>query len=168
MAADLRDVLRYVCSVYPRKHDLSKARVAKIIYLADWRSAIQRETQLTDLNWTFYHYGPYLDDVVNTAQSDPALAVVQDTTMYGTPKEVITLQDPEAPFELSTEDQRIIDEVIEQTRNMNFSDFLKLVYSTYPVVTQPRYVPLDLVSLAKRYNANKDALGSQVSGDSVN
>jgi hypothetical protein len=45
----------------------------------------------------------------------------------------------------------VLDFVIEQTAPLYWNDFIKLVYSTYPVVTQPRFLPLDLVKLALEY-----------------
>jgi hypothetical protein len=40
--ATLGDVMAYLCEHYPHKDDLSKARLTKLVYLADWKSAIER------------------------------------------------------------------------------------------------------------------------------
>lgn len=70
----LRDVVAYVCRNYPYKDELSNARVTKkVVYLAGWRSAITRGRQLTDLEWEFSHYGPYVSDVIRVAEADPDL-----------------------------------------------------------------------------------------------
>jgi hypothetical protein len=39
-----------------------------MVYLADWRSAITRGKQITDIVWEFNYYGPYVDDIVNLNQ----------------------------------------------------------------------------------------------------
>ncbi len=41
--------------------------------------------------------------------------------------------------------------MINATKNKNWEDFIRLVYSTYPCVTQPKGSQLNLVELAKKY-----------------
>jgi hypothetical protein len=38
--AELKDIIAYYCKQYPHKAELSKARLTKMVYLADWKSAI--------------------------------------------------------------------------------------------------------------------------------
>ena len=52
---------------------------------------------------------------------------------------------------VTDEDKRILDSIIESTKRQNWSEFIRLVYSTYPVMTQDRFSRLDLVALARRY-----------------
>ncbi len=158
--ATLRDVMLYICDKYPVKDELSKARLNKIIYLADWRSAILRRHQITTLVWTFNHYGPYLDEIVDVAKRDPAFTLEQTHNMFGSPKEVVKLATHirTEPSTLSAEDYAILDHVLGETSPMGWNRFIKLVYSTYPIVTQPRYEALDLVALAAEYNQSKASL----------
>jgi hypothetical protein len=151
--ADLRDVIAYLCDHYPDKDDLSKARLTKMIYLADWRSAITRGAQITDITWIFNHYGPYVDDVVEMARNDPIFEVLTTENEFGTIKEVIQTKWRGEEYQSLTEgDRGILDFVVERTASRNFRDFIRLVYSTYPVVAQPRYSSLDLVALAREYS----------------
>ena len=46
---------------------------------------------------------------------------------------------------------RILDFVMEGSAPLNWNEFIKLVYSTYPIVSQERYAKLDLVRLAQEY-----------------
>src|SRR5439155_24236120 len=131
--AILRDVVLYLCKQYPHKHDLSKARLTKMVYLADWRSAIRRGRQITDIVWQFNHYGPYVDDVVRIARDDPAFEVVQDTNYYGGPKELIRVRDGTPSPSLDEDEREILDFVIGGTASKSWSDFMRLVYSTYPI-----------------------------------
>jgi hypothetical protein len=48
-----------------------------------------------------------------------------------------------------------LDFVIEKTKDLEWNDFIRLIYSTYPIVTQDKYSKLDLVSLAKEYQKTK-------------
>jgi hypothetical protein len=162
MTARVDDVMAYLCARYPHKTELSKARLNKMIYLADWRSALTQNMQLTELEWTFNHYGPYLDDVFDIALRNPRFKVRDTLNAYGSPKQIIELKDAndDASDRLSSTERSILNHVIEQTKELYWSDFIRLVYSTYPIATQPRYVKLDLPRLAQTYNAEKKALTS--------
>jgi hypothetical protein len=147
----LRDVMAYICLNYPHKDELSKARLTKMIYLCDWRSAIMRGKQITNIEWIFNHYGPYVDDIYSVASKDPDFEISMSTNIYGNIKEIISVK-PEAKTEsLKTGDKEIIDFVINKTSTMYWESFIKLVYSTYPIVSQERYIKLNLPSLAEEY-----------------
>lgn len=164
-AADkkLRDVLAYLCAHYPHPSELSNARVTKMIYLADWRSAITQGRPMTAIRWTFNHYGPYVSDVVELAQRDEAFQVLYGENLFGSTKRLIRLVEPGQPTRLSDEERAILDFVIAKTKGMYWNEFLSLVYSTYPVRTQPRYSELNLAQLAKEYEAREPG-GGLVSG----
>lgn len=67
----LQKIIAYFCIRYPYKGELSKARLTKLVYLADWFSALIDDHQLTDIDWLFNHYGPYVDDVFEVASRSP-------------------------------------------------------------------------------------------------
>lgn len=153
--AELKDVIAYFCQHYPFTKELSKARLTKMVYLADWRSAVTRGSQVTGIVWQFNHFGPYVDDVVELARHDPAFRIDKGQTMYGDEKELVQLVAPLPVASLTNEDRAILDFVIDSTKNKYWDAFIRLVYSTYPIVSQPRFATLDLVALAKRYLAEK-------------
>jgi Protein of unknown function (DUF4065) len=158
--ATVRDVIAYLCARYPHKGDLSKARLAKMVYLADWRSALERRRQVTDVEWEFNYYGPYVNDIVSSARADSAFDVQQTVNICGGPKEIVRVRsDVEYPS-LTEEDTRILDIVIASVAAKSWDDFIRLVYSTYPIVTQPRFSKLNLVELAEQYK-NEEALYSR-------
>jgi hypothetical protein len=158
--AELRDVMVYLCQNYPHTDELSNARLTKMIYLADWRSAIQRREQVTDITWFFNHYGPFVRAVLETAESDRSFTVRVATNAYGSEKSVISVSSSAEAPSVSPEDREVLDHVIRQTEALYWADFLKLVYSTYPILSQPRYTYLDLIDLAHRYAEDKEALGA--------
>lgn len=149
--ATLKDVITYICRSYPYADDLSKARLTKLIYLADWKMCISYGTQLTPTRWYFNHYGPYVPDVEQLARNNEAFFVDQTYNMFGSPKEVIRLSHPNAPYNLSPEERSVIDFTINNTQQLNWDDFIKLVYSTYPIITNNRYQNLDLPQIAAIY-----------------
>ena len=48
--ANLKDIIAYILQNYPSnmKHELSNARVTKMIYLADWRNCLRSKGQVSD------------------------------------------------------------------------------------------------------------------------
>lgn len=157
---NLTRVMAYFCDKYPHKDDLSKARLTKMVYLADWRSAIVNGRQVTSLEWVFNHYGPYLDTVYDIAKTDAHFKVRDERTMFGSPKQVIELVNGEGLAELDASTRVVLDHVIEKTKDLTWRKFLALVYSTYPVASQPKYSTLNLPALAHTYNEYKDPLTS--------
>lgn len=144
----LQSIIRYICQNYPHKGELSKARLTKMVYLADWRSAQKNLTQLTPILWVFNHYGPYVEDVVEAASTDPGLSVIHTTNYYGTPKVLIQAKEDTPPPPLTREEKEILDNVIEETAPLIFNDFIKHVYDTYPIRIADRYEYLNLPELA--------------------
>ncbi|VXA77308.1 MULTISPECIES: Panacea domain-containing protein [Aeromonas] len=148
----LQKIIAYFCVKYPHKGELSKARLTKLVYLADWFSALIDDRQLTDIDWLFNHYGPYVDDVVEVASRSPYFSIVSEQTMYGSDKYLISFNGHFDESSLPYRERQILDFVINKTKNLYFDDFIDYVYSTYPVESRNRYSRLDLVSLAREYN----------------
>ncbi|PBI87609.1 hypothetical protein BKP42_61730 [Rhodococcus erythropolis] len=155
----LGDVLVYFCDKYPHKSELSKARLTKMVYLADWRSSIDHGVQITDLRWVFNHYGPYVVEVISEAERNPRLETADTQNFFGSSKTIVRRKVGTAPQTTLTDDERaVLNTVIRATEKLNYQDFIQLVYSTYPVVTQKRYQELDLPALAEIYNRGKASL----------
>jgi hypothetical protein len=155
--ADLRDVVVYLCKHYPHPQELSKARLTKMVYLADWRSALSEDHQITNITWEFNHYGPYVRDVEQVARQDPDLTLTTTVSYYGAPKDLIAVRPDVREPRLSEEEREILDYVISNTKTLYWSDFINLVYSTYPVRESAKYSHLNLVKLAGEYKAIRRA-----------
>lgn len=149
--AKLGEILVYLFWKYPNPNELSKARVVKMIYLADWRSAITKGKQITSINWIYNHYGPYVNDIADYVKKDDRFEIKSTTNYWGEFKEVITLKPKEFTIDLDKDTISILDFVIEGTSKLYWNDFIKLVYSTYPIKISVKYTKLNLVELAKKY-----------------
>jgi hypothetical protein len=128
--AELKQVMAYLCEQYPHKDELSKARLTKLVYLADWRSSILQQCQITNINWVFNHFGPYVDDIIALARSDDDFEVVKTTTMFGEIKEIIRVRQGGLTPLLHPQEKEILDFVIDSTESMFWNAFIRLVYST--------------------------------------
>lgn len=147
----LIDIVKYLYLHYPYQGELSKARVVKMIYLADWRSCLVRDQQITSIHWYFNHYGPYVSEIIDAIRNDDDFIIHSATNMFGDSKEIVVLQNQQCKVNVSDDVKSILDFVIEKTSKLNWNEFINLIYSTYPVVTQPRYTYFDLVKLSKEY-----------------
>ncbi|HAS6345868.1 TPA: DUF4065 domain-containing protein [Vibrio vulnificus] len=147
----LQLIIAYLCQMYPYRDELSKSRLTKLVYLADWYSALADEQQLTDIHWHFNHYGPYVDEVVEDIMRSPFFSMEHQQTIYGTDKYLVRFNGRIEPEEINPRIRQILDTVIIDTQRLYYNDFINYVYSTYPVVVSNRYNDLDLVALAREY-----------------
>lgn len=145
------DLAKYIIEHYPHPKELSKSRLNKIIYLVDWKFVLEFEKQLTNINWKFNHYGPYVDEIKDELQKDNRFVITSTTTMYGNPKDIIELADNKNFVEPNSDEKEIIDFIIDKTKRLYWNEFIELVYSTYPIISQEKGTNLDLVKLAKEY-----------------
>lgn len=155
--AELKDVIAYLMRDYPNPDALANARVTKMVYLADWKAALDHGEQLTRIRWFFDNFGPYVHDVRNVvAKHSELFRIEQRPTDLGGQKNVFVLRDPTYDPQLSSRDKAILNHVRSKTESLSFDSFVKLVYSTYPVMKSDRYEFLNLAKLAQQRNAERD------------
>ncbi|MBN1901842.1 DUF4065 domain-containing protein [Candidatus Sumerlaeota bacterium] len=55
-----------------KKHNLNvgKVKFVKLLYLLEWRYAQLNNSRLTDLEWKFWHYGPYPMNFVTVLEEE--------------------------------------------------------------------------------------------------
>lgn len=148
---NINDIVAYVIKNYPRPDELSKARLNKIIYLIDWKSILLHGKPITSIQWIYNHYGPYVNDIEESLIQDERFSFKKTSNIYGNEKTVIELINQENFIEPTADEKEVIDFIIEKTKKFNFNNFIKLVYSTYPIISQPQGSILNLVELANEY-----------------
>lgn len=158
MTNKLLDVMIFILKSYPDRlaSEMSNARFTKMVYLSDWKNAIDNGEQITDIEWYFDNYGPFVSDVEKTAKSRPDIfKIVIGTNMYGQPKKTFQLQNEQVHVDLSDAEKHSISAVSDETKKLYWNEFIKLVYSTHPVASAERYSYLNLTEMAKDYNQIK-------------
>jgi uncharacterized phage-associated protein len=148
----LEDIVLYICKKYPIPNELSKARLTKLVYLADWESCVRTGKPLTEIKWFFHNFGPYVDDVVDAAKKSKYISVAETENFYGDKKEFISAREGSSLLEIKKEEANILDFVIEETKKMYWNDFIKYVYGTKPISQSTRYTFLNLENFAKGIN----------------
>ncbi|RJL18998.1 Panacea domain-containing protein [Pectobacterium polaris] len=149
----IQNITAYLCVNYPIQSELSKARLTKMVYLADWFSSLVNDKQLTDIEWVFNHYGPYVDDVIDSiSRSRKNFIIKHERNIYGSEKNTISFIGDIEDIGLTRNERQILDVVINKTKGLYFNDFIEYIYSTYPIRNRTRYSVLDLPRLAREYS----------------
>lgn len=52
----LRESVVALCQLSPAPQRFSNARLTTVVYLADWKSALDPGQQITNIQWGFHHY----------------------------------------------------------------------------------------------------------------
>ena len=147
----LQDIIENLVLKYPHKEELSDSRVTKMIYLLDWKSCLMYGKQATSISWYFDNYGPYVSDIVSVVSDSSTMELKIKRNMYGNIKKHIELK-VDSVSNLSKNCDELLAKVIKATQTKNYNDFVKFVYSTYPVRVSEKYSHFDLPLLAKQYN----------------
>ena len=150
----LADVVAYLCAKYPHKSELSNARLTKLVYLADWKSVQDSGQQITDIDWVFNNYGPWVPDVIDAATADGRFGIRRDLNAYGSPRLTVAVAPEVAAEADSLVDRRtanVLDLVMAETQGMYFNPFIRYVYSTLPVRVTPKGQPLPLRELREHH-----------------
>ncbi len=151
---NLEKLIRYILLNYPNVSELSKPRLVKLIYLIDWKYTIEQGRQYTNIQWYYNHYGPYVNDVIDLMKSRNEVFEVKS---YSNPYEGVTdkfvLLD-KTSINLDNDIKSIADLFINYTYSLTWSNFINLVYSSYPIKTSLKYTSLNLVDIAAEFKKN--------------
>lgn len=144
MVARLTDVISYLYRQYPNRRELSKARLLGMLYLVDWKYALEHDSQLTGIEWSIDNNAPHPDayslkSIENDFQNLMKLSYV--------PRE--------SPRDIDSRVVNTIDFVINSSAALSLNEFTRLIYSTFPVITQRQVEKPDFGESAKKYRKIK-------------
>ena len=151
----LKNIIAFFCQNYPYPQELSKARLVKMLYLADWKNCIENNKQLTTTKWVFNQFGPYVINIIEELKTDNRFEIIDGINSYGSLKQLIKLK-IDFKIDLTFEEKEILNFVINATSSLNYSEFIDLIYSTYPIKISSRMSELNLVELANEYKSSKE------------
>ncbi|EEU8400297.1 SocA family protein [Campylobacter lari] len=88
---EILDIVAYF--IKNSKEELTKGRLNKLIYLADWKNCLEYNKQLTNIKWKFNHYGPYIDKIQEEINNDvyKRIDIKSKKTKFGNPKYVVEI-----------------------------------------------------------------------------
>lgn len=147
---DIDLVVRYFVDKYPRRTDLTPVRLEKMIYLADWRAAITTGQQLTTTQWRFDALSATFNDMLRPSTPIDFSSLNQTEQSAGV-LGVFKRHGKAAATELSPDQRAVLDHVIKEVSDLDFEELVGLIYATYPVLSQPEQLYLNLPDLARQY-----------------
>ncbi len=91
--------------------------------------------------------------IKDAVENNPDIFEIKKTkNSYGEKKDLFKLKKHNCEYSLSDQEIESIDFVIDVTKDLNWSEFIRLVYSTYPVASSERYTNLNLKEYALTYD----------------
>ncbi|MFK8303150.1 Panacea domain-containing protein [Capnocytophaga stomatis] len=150
--SNLEKLIRYILLNYPNPMELSKPRLVKLIYLIDWKYTIENGKQYTNIEWFYNNYGPYVNDVIDLMKQKKDVFLVETyPNPYGGGNTDKFCLINRTHIDIEENVKIISDKFMDYTYKLNWSDFINLVYSSYPIKTHLKYSVLDLEKLAKEF-----------------
>lgn len=148
----------FYCENLPKQYVPSESLLSKMVYLADWKSAVNYGNQITDLNWKLEDethepiaQGIRLTELVkvcSTNQSGPCTArwTPLSTRSFLRQRRKTLVE----ASELSEQQKAIARSVLKLVDHKSSMD--RLIEGTYPVSTQTLNEDMQLTAIANEYN----------------
>lgn len=138
---------------------IPKELLVELLYLADWRSALEKGNQVSDIVWRLNFNGidcHPIDEAARLPYSPIGIVrasqLVPERRREFGDAEVVVLSDHVPDIGLLSIDGVIeLDFALDQFGQLGAHEFINLVYSTYPVLKAVPLQELDLVSFAREY-----------------
>lgn len=138
-----------------RSGELPNARITKLVYLLDWEYSLKYGRQLTNIEWFFDYYWPFVKDIENVISGNSDIFYTKTYTNFLWNSGKFFTTKWEESINLSKDITDLMDDIIKKTKDLTFNEFIKYVYSTYPVYKTRQFNKLNLVELAQEFNSIK-------------
>lgn len=139
---------------YPHKEYCSRARIQRLVYLADWWMLLHHKRRLLEIDWIFdMRRGPVNLSLIAGVEHAINLFAYTDEINPDTQRtrRVFRIINSEHTPVLSAEAMEAIEVVVEVTKEMPWQEFNAFVHSTFPLMNGQRGRILDLVRMAGLY-----------------
>lgn len=145
------NILDYLYTTYPNSGQLSISRVMKLLYLIEWRFAINKFEKLTDIEWNLSQYGPFYRNLRSIFNESSNFDVSVRFDENNKEQLIIKFLDKKGVENISHDTKEVIDFVVNHCKNYSWSELNNLVNSTYAVLNSKEGQLIDLVKSAKSY-----------------
>lgn len=141
---ELRPLIAYVVARSKEEGvTLNRTKLVKLLYLIDVERVRSRREPLTGLDWTFFHYGPYALELIDTLEEMEGNEL--STQAWG--NSVLYRGAPDAPDgeEWVPNIRSMVDTVVKRYAPLELNELLDYVYfRTGPMIDAERGQRLDL------------------------
>lgn len=147
----LESIVGYLATT-PSKYDLSKCRLEKLLFLADWCCALVYQKQFSGVQWIFEAGSPQIKGDLKDWFRSHKFTFLTNPSVFGTTDNYVFQYAGDEQFPLlSGNDKALLDKVISVTEEKNFRELIAYINTTYPMNTPVRYTEIDLGGLAVEY-----------------
>lgn len=130
--AMLDQLIKYF--VYETKGNITKTQLVKFIYLADLYAVKWTGQQLTDLDWCYYHYGPWNEEIDKALTQMDGVEVFQESVGNATLIKPISLEKIGKDLDFSVGLRLMLNNIKrEWAGSKKLQPLLDYVYSTAPM-----------------------------------
>ncbi|NMB57613.1 MAG: SocA family protein [Chloroflexi bacterium] len=150
-----KSAIGYILNSYPKSEKFSISRLTKMLYLCDWKSALQFDNQISEITWEISYSGPFSRDIEDILFNDDVFIIFKGNLPDCGEVHFVKLRRPVATEVLNPNDKRVIDFVAKVTSELKWDKFLEVVYSTFPILNEERYKKINLIELAKLYKSKR-------------
>ncbi len=150
----LNNVLLYLYREFPNPLSLGASRAVKMIFLADWRCAVEHGEPITDIVWRNTDRGPYSPLIAETLAHDEAnffLEPNEKESLRFLSFVVVPKNNHAASVELSHTSKKILDAVIADTHNMPLWQLSNLIEAQFPMRVTEQGDTIVLSDWANKY-----------------
>ena len=128
---------------------MSSERLERMIYLSDWHFSINHKKQITNINWRLSSRSLTSNDFLEFIEKESDLF----DFYYENKMKIIRLVRSQKNYKiLDKEIKKTLDHVVDISNKMEEWEIIRLVNSTYPVISSSPYSSsLNLVNKAKEY-----------------
>jgi hypothetical protein len=151
MNSETRNAIAHILITTAGTGSIPVLRLTTLLYLSDWRSAITRKRQITDITWVQPFVAKMPEIIQFLERNKPDF-----TLICGSQPEVMFTGDPLSGI-LSAEARTCVDFVLRSETNKSWPELFRLAYSTYPMFSQPAQSILNLVLLSDIYERMQHA-----------
>lgn len=141
----LKNTILYLVKRHPPKRDLTQTRLTMLLFLIDWENTLQHREQITELSWYFGQYGPNAIDLIPEIRHSKNLYIAVEKSNFGTDQFMIKTSIDKSLIQiekLSTENIKIIDDIINKTKNFSWKELLDYTYNTKPIKLCKKYTTI--------------------------
>ena len=125
----------------------AKTRLIKLLHLIEIEHYKHIQKRLTDLQWQFYHYGPYAPEIEHILGS-PDIEEITFTLRDGRKGSHYDFTDDEGQTKFPSELKRLIDYIVKDWGEIDLNKLLDHVYfETEPMINAKRGQLLDFTTV---------------------
>ena len=146
--ASLENIVSYFINHHPDKQTLSADKLKLLVYLADWKSALEYGRQLTNIVWEIKDGRLF---VPRPSYEKLNLPKTRFSYIRYLLKSWLSVREKQS--KLRNKETFILDFVVKSTAGKNWEDLLQLIYSTYPTIGEQQVDELNLESMASNYKS---------------